>query len=187
MKLLRKKKWQYGIAACTLATLALADPNVHMHRSRAGSFTVNTWVLAESTEGRFSVQMPAPFDDFTQKSRRSGEDNRAYFLEASTPEKIRLSAMRGEFPDAAVASGNCLRMREGPVFGNDLKNRRNFEVAGRAVTELTVNDGRAWMVMRVQCFGREMLSMSVAAPLDKIAPAKELAGKFFDSLKLQTD
>lgn len=187
MRLLRRKNWQYAIAACSLATFALADQNINMHRSRAGTFTVNTWVLAESTEGRFCVQMPAPFDDFTQKSRRSGENNRAYVLEASTPEKIRLSAMRGEFPDATEAGANCLRMRDGPAFGADLKSRRNFVAQGRAVTELTVNDGRAWMMMRVQCFGSEMLVMSVAAPLDKIAPAKELAGKFFDSLKLRTE
>jgi hypothetical protein len=182
-----RKSWRLAAVAWSLAAIALADQGIQMHRSQAGTFTVNTWVPAESTEGRFSVQMPAPFDDFTQRSRIPGETTRAYLLEARTPEGIRFSAARGEIPDAAEALSRCQKMRGGSAFGRDLVSRRNLKAYGHDVVELTVRDGRAWMQMRVICLERENLILMVAAPLDKTVPAMKLAETFFDSLKIRSE
>src|SRR5262245_12694147 len=54
-----------ALACCmALAGIAAAGPQMHFHRKQAGDFKQNFWVKADSTEGRFSVLMPVPFNDF---------------------------------------------------------------------------------------------------------------------------
>jgi hypothetical protein len=172
----------FACAALGLAVNAAEPRKIDMHRSGAGTFSADSWVRAESTGGRYSVLMPAPFDDYTQQSNQ-GDGNQAYYLRARLPDSTWFIASRVEYADAPESTKNCKRAREGQLFGGDMESRRAFEVDGRPAAEVTVKDGRAWLVMRVICLETEGMLLSVAAPLDKIPQAKVMAEKFFASLR----
>ena len=173
------------LAACGLAICAFAAGEITTHRTGAGDFTGGAWALAESTEGRFSVLMPAPFDDYTQASNKGG-DNRGYFLRSKlSGTTTAFQAMRAEYADAAESARNCRRAREDDWFGDSLKSRRVFELDGHTAIEMTTVDGILWMRMRIICLDTEGMVLTVAALVAHADEGEAMSGKFFDSLKFR--
>ena len=172
-----------AVACCVFAATVVAQEIRH-HRKGAGTFTGNTWALAESTEGRYSVLMPAPFDDYTQESNTS-KTLHGYYLRARFPDTTLFTALRAEYGDAETSAQNCRRMRDENPWGAAQKSRRVMKAGGRDAVEMTIDDDRAFMVMRVVCLKTEGLILSIAVPRHKAAYAQSVAGKFFDSLKIR--
>ncbi len=178
----RRTKWIFAICFCAFAAIA-AVRDITQHRTGAGTFTAGAWALAESTEGRFSVLMPGPFDDYTQKSNTS-DSLRGFYLRSRLPDGTLISALRAEYGDAATSTRNCQRMRDANPFGTSLKSRRSFRVGAQDAVELTVNDGRTWMAMRVICLETEGMVLQIATPIGNVPQAESIAPKFFESLKI---
>ena len=75
-----------------------------MHRSGAGQLDSTGWTDAKSTEGKFSVRLPGPFDDFTVKnSDETLQAGQFFAIGIVTPEGVSLSVTRASYenPDAA--------------------------------------------------------------------------------------
>jgi len=174
-----------ALAACGLAITAFAAGEIRSHRTQVGDFSGGAWALAESTEGRFSVLMPAPFDDYTQASN-TGDDRHGYFLRAKLPgTTTAFQAMRAEYADAAESAKNCRRAREESLFGDSLKSRRVFELDGHTAIEMTTVDGVLWMRMRIICLDTEGMILTVAALVAHADEGESMSSRFFDSLKFR--
>ena len=178
-------KWILAVACCAIATPVVAQ-EIHRHRTAAGTFTAKSWERAESTEGRFSILMPAPFDDYTQESNTSAALH-GYYLRAKLPDTTLFSALRAEYEDAKTAARICRKNRDENPWGATLKSRRTLKVEGRDAIEMTIDDGRLWMTMRVICLETEGMILQIASLAPNAAYAQSVAGKFFDSLKIRED
>ena len=63
---MKMRRWSFTwLALLPCMHVASADPGVRMHRQQAGEFNLDSWSIAQSTEGKFSVRMPVRFNDFT--------------------------------------------------------------------------------------------------------------------------
>src|SRR5262245_46057780 len=82
------------LLSASLALPATAQ-EMKMHRKQAGEPDATGWMLAKSTEGRFSVKMPIRFNDFTvTEVNVNAPAERSYIVGARSSEKIALVASR---------------------------------------------------------------------------------------------
>jgi hypothetical protein len=59
--------------ALMVATSAMAEPKLEMHRVGVNADDGSGWYPAVSTKGSFSILLPIPFNDFTTRDPETGE------------------------------------------------------------------------------------------------------------------
>ena len=77
-----------------LGAFADAGTTTLMHRIFAGSFDTSGWTVAESTNGAFSVQMPGPFEDFTQTGGADAVADKTEGIRATAPNGMVFIALK---------------------------------------------------------------------------------------------
>jgi hypothetical protein len=176
--------------AATCALLAAsgdaAAPKMHMHRATVGS--PGKWQLAASTEGRFSVQLPVAFNDFTVESGDTEEVTRIFVVGGKSSDDFKFTAIRMVYRDGASAAERYFqRFCNDPIFGDELKERRRLKQEGREGVQLTAANARSWTAQRAIRLGSDLILMIVEAPADAAEKMPKLAGMFFDSLQVETE
>ncbi len=176
------------ILAC-LATYGCGAraPGPTMHQVRAGTPDKSGWITAESTYGRFSVKVPAPFNDFTVEDADAASPmKKAEAVGCTTAEGIKFSAAKCFYKSPFGAAAQWEKMKGGRGMGlaTVVPSRVNGHEAldfgdGRLLADAPTN-GRSRAVL----VGGELYLLTVEWPVEREALAKPLVPTFLDSLAL---
>lgn len=163
-----------------------ATPNVTVHRDDAGELDADGWAKAKSTNGRYSVDLPAKFKDFTAVH----EDPKSpiaesYGVSGRMMQLIRFTVSRAhyregkamarkQFEQIKTAAGKGLYKTVKPM-------RMNEHEALEA--ELEVKKGRA--LQRTVLLDDDLFTMIVEYAKSEEAAAKRLAPRFFNSVTFE--
>jgi hypothetical protein len=150
-----------------------------MHRVQAGTRDASGWYPAHSTNGKFSVSLPAPFNDFEMNTHDK---------DTGTP--VKLHAVGSPGPDGVKYVATCLTKLKPDVL-NTLPAQlapgqpvRKLTVAGKPAIEFSVADQS--MSARVIDLGATVCLLTVEAQ-DKAqlaVPPPANVQRMFDSFKL---
>lgn len=159
-------------------------PSMKMHRTQAGVPDSTGWVLADSTEGGFSVRLPARFNDFTTTDPSpASQVTRAWTVGAVTEDGAKLSATRIVYRDGARAAREFFAKHEkGTSLNASPLRLRSHEIEGRRVVDLVIGKESSAIYQRIVLLDSElivMIAVTKSAPGDKPPP---FVSTFFDSL-----
>jgi hypothetical protein len=170
---------------CLMAGAAGAD-EMKMHRKQAGEPDKSGWMLAKSTEGRFSVRLPLKFNDFTvTEADPNAPAARTYTVGARSSERIAVVATRIAYrKGAAAAKEYFARFEKGQGLGAAPESVTPRRVGALRAMDLVLKRPTDVIYQRVVLLDADLLLMSVEAPREHDATARELAATFFDSLQV---
>jgi hypothetical protein len=169
---------------CLLAGQAGAQ-EMKMHRKQAGEPDQSGWMLAASTEGRFSVRLPIKFDDFTVLEVPEAPAMRTHAVAATSSERVAFVATRIVYrKERASAKERFARFEKGQG-----QTARPVSVTPRQVgplraVDLVFRGPTAVSYQRVVLLDSDLLILSVESPAQHNAAAQDLAARFFDSLQV---
>jgi|KBSMisStaDraftv2_1062788.scaffolds.fasta_scaffold04687_10 hypothetical protein len=181
------------LSACLLVFLCLnaaaAGPEagqMTMHRQGAGEpGKSGGWILAASTEGRFSVQLPIKFNDFTVYEVPEAPAVRTYTVGARSSEQISFVATRIVYRQGATAAKRFFaRFEEGRGQAAAPLSATPVQFGALRAVDLLFRGPTAVNYQRVVLLDSDLIMLSVEAPAQHDAAAKELAARFFDSLQV---
>jgi hypothetical protein len=164
---------------------AAAAQNLKMHRKQAGEPDPSGWMLAKSTEGRFSVRLPIRFNDFTLTEAYPAPATRTHTVGARSSERIALVATRIEYRKGAAAAREYFaKFEKGEAFGTRPELVTPLKVGALRAVDLVIRRPADISYQRVVLLDADLLMMSVEAPREHDADARLLAATFFDSLEV---
>ena len=181
-----KKSTAVLLLAALLAGTAAAQ-DMKMHRKQAeGAPDEKGWMLARSTEGRFSVRMPMKFNDFTVTEKDPGAPSlRTHTVGIRSSERIALIATRIQYREgAAAAKGFFERFETGRGLGATPETIRQRKVGALRAVDLVIRRPAEVSYQRVVLLDADLLMLSVEAPKEHDALAQELSAQFFESLRV---
>jgi hypothetical protein len=170
-----------------LPELVNAQSTVHMtvHRENAGALNEHGWITAESTEGKFAVELPSPFNDATVSDKEPSPVLKAYSIGTTTPDNIRFLATRISYRTPGHASSILDRLENGEgvpekVLGIDKLQHLGF----RAVSMMIWKPG-TFFAQQTHLVGEDTVTLMIEGPIEKIDSLKATGNHFFDSLRIQ--
>ena len=155
-----------------------------MHRIQAGEPEADQWFTAKSTEGNFTVRLPARFNDFTVLSNKDGTEKRFHVLGCVQPGKVKFSAVRG-LKLNPKADADSILDEFGKTFEKKgmLKSKKKHQCAGYPAMDAHIEGNGAHAYMRQIILPKESIMMIVDQQgSGKIVEAD--VEKFFASLKI---
>jgi hypothetical protein len=170
-----------------LAGTAAAQDNLKMHRKQAGEAPdASGWMLAKSTEGRFSVRLPLKFNDFTLTERDPGAPAaRTHVVGVRSSERIALTATRIVYrKGAASAKEYFARFEKGEGLGAKPESIKPLKLGQLRALDLVVKRGAEVSYQRVVLLDADLLLMVVEAPREHDPITQQIAPTFFASLQV---
>ncbi len=158
------------------------DDNLVMHRVQAGTPGKDGWYEARSTEGRFRVRLPIPFNDFTVRPATK-DDVALDVIGSRSSEGFKFSAVRMHktVPDAAAELERFSReLRAGAKAAV----ARRLEHRGRPAIELDVPGQPTSAAMREIVVPDGVILLTVEYPTERRAEVAPLIPMFFASLEV---
>jgi hypothetical protein len=163
-----------------------APAGLTMHRQRAGAPNADGWYDAKSTEGRFSVSLPIPFNDFTLRAKeKDGAEVVSYVIGSTSKEGFKFSATEmlntrrtREFDARAYVEKFKADKR------NTVSNETLFEVDGHSAVQFHVSNAQQSAYMRAIVVPPGVLLLIVEYPTRLERDVISLVRHFFDSLKI---
>jgi hypothetical protein len=170
---------------CLMAGAAGAQ-EMKMHRKEAGTPDKSGWMLAKSTEGRFSVQLPLKFNDFTiTEANPNTPAVRTYTVGARSSERIAVVATRIAYRKGAAAAREYFaRFEKGQGLDAKAESVTPRRIGPLRAVDLVLKRPGGVVYERVVLLDADLLLMSVEAPRERDATAQQLAATFFDSLQV---
>jgi hypothetical protein len=175
------------LSVSLLAGTAAAQDNLKMHRKQAGADPdAAGWMLAKSTEGRFSVRLPLKFNDFTLTESNPGAPAaRTFVVGMRSSEKIALTATRIVYrKGAASAREYFARFEKGEGLGAKPESVKPLKVGDLRAVDLALKRGADVSYQRVVLLDSDLLLMIVEAPREHDAIVQKIYPAFFDSLQV---
>jgi hypothetical protein len=163
-----------------------AAPKVSVHREDAGELDADGWTKAKSTNGRYSVDLPTKFKDFTAVH----EDPKSviaesYGVSGRMMQLIRFTVSRAHYrggKEAARKHFEQIKASAGKGLYKTIKlMRMNEHEAVEA--ELEVKKGRA--LQRTVLLDDDLFTMVLEYAKSEEAVAKRLAPRFFNSVAFE--
>jgi hypothetical protein len=157
-----------------------------MHRSGAGQLDSTGWTDAKSTEGKFSVRLPGPFDDFTVKN--SDEDLQAgqfFVIGTATPEGVRLLVTRASYDHPESAEHFFRNWQTGGALRGKQEDHRVTKYRGFDAVEIAGSDDSSIVYARAILVKRNLLLQTIESPVSQRAAAEQLKATFFQSLSFE--
>jgi hypothetical protein len=182
-----------SITTLLLLSLALganaADSGeLKMHRQQAGEpdpSDKSGWMLAASTQGRFSVRLPLKFNDFTVTEVPEAPALRTHTVGTRSSEKISFLATRIVYrKGAAAAKAYFARFEKGEGQTAKPVSVAPRQVGALRAVDLVFKGPGAVSYQRVVLLDNDLLMLSVESPSEHDEAAWKLAGTFFDSLQV---
>lgn len=164
-----------------------ANKNLIMHRLQAGEAEADGWYTAKSSDGGFTVHLPAKFNDFSMRLDGPAADKLGHAVGGNfMPGKIKFAAVRAPlvkpFKDADEFFADGLSQFE---KGGNLKSKRRHEVLGYPAMDVHLVQGASEAFSRTLFLKDGNLLLIVDQQGDgKINPAD--VEKFFNSLTIET-
>jgi hypothetical protein len=177
-----------GLVILSFSCLANAQnpTGTVMHRSGAGQFDSTGWTDAKSTEGKFSVRLPVPFDDFTVKNSDEGLQAGQFFvIGATTPEGVRFSVTRASYDNPVSAEHYFRNWQTGGVLRGKQEDHRVTKYRGFDAVEISASDDFSIVYARTILVKRNLLLQTIESPLSQRAAAEQLKATFFQSLSFE--
>ena len=157
-----------------------------MHRSSAGQLDSTGWTDARSTEGKFSVRLPGPFDDFTAKnSDETLQAGQFYAVTTVTPEGVRLSVTRASYDNPDAAQHYFNNWLTGGAIRGKQEDRRVTKYRGFDAVEVSASDDSSIVYARTILVKQNLLLQTIDSPVSQRTAAEQLKATFFQSLSFE--
>ena len=157
-----------------------------MHRSGAGQLDSTGWTDAKSTEGKFSVRLPGPFDDFTVKnSDETLQAGQFFAIGTITPEGVRLSVTRASYDNPDAAEHYFRNWQTGGALRGKQEDRRVIKYRGFDAVEISASDDSSIIYARTILVKQNLLLQIIESPLSQRITAEQLKATFFQSLSFE--
>lgn len=157
-----------------------------MHRSGAGQLDATGWTEAKSTEGKFSVRVPAPFDDFTLKnSDETLQAGQFFAINSVTPEGMRLSVTRASYDSPDAAQHYFQSWLTGGALHGQQEDRRVTTYRGFDAVEISASNDSSIIYARTILVEQNLLLQTIESPLSQRTAAEQLKATFFQSLSFE--
>ncbi len=157
-----------------------------MHQSGAGQLDATGWTDAKSTEGKFSVRLPGPFDDFTVKnSDETPQAGQFFAIGTVTPEGVRLSVTRASYDNPDAAAHYFRNWQTGGVLRGKQEDHRATKYRGFAAVEISASDDSSIIYARTILVRQNLLLQTIESPLSQRTAAEQLKATFFQSLSFE--
>lgn len=161
-------------------------PALSMHRTQVGEPDSTGWMVAASTDGGFSVQLPLKFNDFTvTETDPKSAALRTHVVGAKSQEGIKFTASRIVYRKAADSAKSFFSKFE-KAGSRSSRPRGPLQVAGRKAVDSAERKGNAVVYQRAVLLESDLLLMIVEAPREHEALVEGLTKRFFDSLRIST-
>jgi hypothetical protein len=156
-----------------------------MHREQAGEPGKSGWILAASTEGRFSVRLPLKFNDFTVIEVPEAPAVRTHTVGTRSSERIAFVATRIVYRrGAAAAKDYFARFEKGQGQTAEPVSITPLQVGPLRAVDLVFRGPGAVNYQRIVLLDADLLMLSVESPSEHAAAAQQLAATFFESLQV---
>lgn len=178
----------FGLAILSFSCLAQAQnpPGMVMHRSHAGEIDATGWTDAKSTEGRFSVRLPLPFDDFTVKNSDEGpQAGRFFVIAATSPDGVKLAVTRASYDSPDAAEHYFSNWQKGAVLRGKQESHQAIQYRGFDAVESTASDNSAIIYTRTILVKRDLFLVTLEAPMSQRSVAEQFKPTFFESLSFE--
>jgi hypothetical protein len=176
------------LCLCLSAAWAADTGEMKMHRQQAGApdpSDKSGWMLAASTQGRFSVRLPLKFNDFTVTEVPEAPALRTHTVGTRSSEKISFVATRIVYrKGAAAAKAYFARFEKGQGQTAKPVSVAPRQVGALRAVDLVFKGPGAVSYQRVVLLDTDLLMLSVESPSEHDEAAWKLAGTFFDSLQV---
>jgi hypothetical protein len=154
-----------------------------MHRMAAGEPDKSGWYPAESTDGRYTVAFPGPFNDFTITAKATdGTLVNSFVLGMETPEGVKYTVNSISRPDGKF-QGSFKDLVEKFEKGDGFKSKKDIELQGIPGAEVNLAGKASVAVFRLYKTHDKVYQLIVkySADLDekKVAPNIEKFHKSF--------
>ena len=175
----------FSALCCLTATAAEMHP-MKMHRTQAGELDETGWADAKSTEGRFTVRMPMPFNDFTVLSGDK-EDlaRRLYAIGSKSQEGIKITAVRTEYERPDAASKQFEKIRTIGMWQQGSTQPLLIDHNGFSAVEQQVRNNTMIAYSRTILVGNDMIVMIIEFPSEQQILIDQIEKQFFNSLVVE--
>ena len=160
-----------------------APPQVTVHRQQAGEFDAKGWTTARSTEGDFSVRMPAKFNDVSfADSTGNAPAAKMFTVGGQSTDGMKLSASRIVYRKSGTAKELFEKSALGTGEPSPLTPPKRFVFHGLPALDVSSANSSSIEFTRSVLVGEQVIVLTVESAIADGAVAKVLASKFFDSL-----
>lgn len=178
-------KWIALLFSLCLSAWAADGGEMKMHRKQAGEPDKSGWMLAASTEGRFSVRLPIKFNDFTVVEVPEAPAERTHTVGARSSEGVTFQATRNVYrKERASAKEHFARFEKGQGQTAKPVSVTPLQVGPLRAVDLVFRGPTAVRYQRVVLLDSDLLMLSVESPAEHSAAVQALAARFFDSLQV---
>lgn len=177
-----------GLVILSLSCIAHAQNPAGkvMHRSGAGQLDSTGWTDAKSTEGKFSVRLPGPFDDFTVKnSDETLQAGQFFAIGTVTSEGVSFSVTRASYDNPDAAQHYFRNWQTGGALGGKQEDRRVTKYRGFDAVEITAAGDSSIIYARTILVKQNLLLQTIESPLSQRTAAEQLKAAFFQSLSFE--
>ncbi len=162
--------------------LAAAE-RVKTHRTLAGTASADGWYPATSTDGRFSVALPAPFNDVTIPLSEMPTGQPVFLLGATSSEAIKCVAI-ASVPEGVNASPLDTVLARIATERRIVSSKELEWRGSRAIEAHIADSSGGGGFVRLVRTKRHLYSLMVDYPAKLEQRAREMATVFFDSLEV---
>ena len=159
--------------------------NMIVHRENAGMLDEHGWVLAESTDGKFSVQLPSLYTDATIVDGDSVLVQKVYTVGSTTKDGVRFSANRIIYRKSDYASSIIEKTERGEGIPGVIVGIEKLQHLGlRAVYVLSWSPV-SFISQCVLLVGEDIITLIISGPNEKLDSIKAAGERFISSLRVQ--
>src|SRR5882757_400736 len=165
------------------ASAQTLPPGMKMHRIQAGEADASGWILAESTEGGFSVRLPLKFNDFTMETDAKEPTLRIFVVGAKSQEGIKFTATRIVYRKGAESAKHFFSQFErGLGLGTKPERITPRKIGERPAVDFVLKRASDVAYQRALRLESDLLLMVVESPHSHDATAQQFVTPFFDSV-----
>jgi hypothetical protein len=175
------------LVVSTMAQVASAQSAARatVHRENAGTLNEYGWVRAESTEGKFVVDLPSLFNDITISGHDSSPALKAYSIGTTTSENIRFLATRVSYRTPGYASLVFARLEKGEGVPGKIVSIDMLQHQGFRAVSIMMWKPDSILVQQTLLVGEDTVTLMIEGHIEKIDSLKTIGSHFFDSLRIQ--
>jgi hypothetical protein len=155
-----------------------------MHRVQAGALDANGWVVASSTEGQFTVELPCQFNDFTV-ANQEGSANKVFVVGCKRSDGSKFSATRASYQEGQTAAQENFSSAAKKGLGSGSTTQLEGRGSDAAIlSKIDGPSGCGWE--RVVRAGSDNVLLIAEGKGEACQTVESLVPRFFASLQAQS-
>lgn len=174
--------WIFSVAQ---AAYAQSAANVTVHRENAGTLNPDGWIVAESAEGKFVVDLPSSFNDISVSDQESSPVLKTYIVGTTTSDNIRFLAIRTRYRTPSYASLLVARLENGEGASGKIVSLEKLKHLGYRGVSIMIWKPDVFLAQQTHLVGEDTVTLMIEGPIGKMDVAKSISDHFFNSLRIQ--